>query len=183
MKTRSMSYQVFVCFMVFSLSGCAAQKGAMDSGNKSMTPAMSSTEDVAAVEAVVNGLFDAMRERNADKVAALFAEDAILQSTAVRNGEPAVTKQPASNFSTAVRNATGAMWDEKIWNLKIEVNNRLASAWMDYAFYLGDSFSHCGANSFQMFKGEDGWKIIYLVDSRQREGCEIPESVKAAVTG
>ena len=40
------------------------------------------------------------------------------------------------------------------------------------------AFSHCGANSFQLMKGADGWKIVYLVDSRRTEGCEIPEAVQ-----
>ena len=90
-------------------------------------------------------------------------------------------KTPAERFAEAVGNAEGDIWDEKIWNLNIQVNGRLASAWMDYAFYLGDTFHHCGVNSVQLFNGTDGWKIIYLADTRQQEGCEIPESVKPGV--
>ena len=163
--------------------GCTANKTMMKQEHKDTGSMSASDSEYAEVEAVVIGLFDAMRSRDADAVQSLFAEDAILQSTGMRNGEPMITKSPAENFAQAVREATGDTWDEKIWDLKIEVNNRLASAWMDYAFYLGDTLSHCGSNSFQLFKGEQGWKIIYLVDSRQHEGCKIPEHVRPAVNG
>jgi len=183
MKTTSMRICASVLLMAGLFVGCASQKGTMSSDDKGMTMTTASSGDVAAVEAVVYGLFDGMRERDADKVASFFAEEALLQTTGTQNGKPMTSKQPASNFATAVRNASGPTWDEKIWDLKIEVNGRLASAWMDYAFYLGENFSHCGANSFQLFNGEEGWEIIYLVDSRQREGCEIPEFAKPGVNG
>ena len=138
-------------------------------------------DDVKAVEQVVYDLFDAMRAGDGEKVKSLFVEGTILQSTGERDGKPMLGKVEAVQFAQAVGNAEGPMWDEKIWNLQIQVKNRLASAWMDYAFYLGEDFSHCGVNSFQLFKGEEGWKIIYLADTRQKEGCEIPESVKPGV--
>jgi hypothetical protein len=46
---------------------------------------------------------------------------------------------------------------------------------MDYGFFLGDQFSHCGVNSFQLVRTEDGWKTIHLIDTRQQAGCEVPE--------
>jgi hypothetical protein len=46
---------------------------------------------------------------------------------------------------------------------------------MNYAFFAGDTFSHCGVNAFQLFKGADGWKIFHIADTRRREGCEMPE--------
>lgn len=138
-------------------------------------------EDIKAVEKVVHTLFDAMRAKDADTVRTLFIEGAVLQSAGEQNGEPTLGKMPMENFASALENFEGPMWNEKIWNLNIQVNNRLASAWMDYAFFLGEEFSHCGVNSFQLFNGKEGWKIIYLADSRQQEGCEIPESVKAGV--
>jgi hypothetical protein len=48
----------------------------------------------------------------------------------------------------------------------------MAAIWTEYSFYLGDKFSHCGVNSFQLFKDETGWKIIYIVDTRRKEGCD-----------
>lgn len=62
--------------------------------------------------------------------------------------------------------------DERIWNLEIRVDGNFATAWMNYAFYLDDRFSHCGINSFQLFRGVDGWRIVQVTDTRRREGCQ-----------
>lgn len=35
------------------------------------------------------------------------------------------------------------------------------------------NFSHCGVNSFQLFHDNGQWKIIYLIDTRQRTGCGV----------
>ena len=161
-------------FMVIPLSLSAQPRSVEDE-------AMDSMNDEQAVEKVVVGLFDAMRAGDGDKVRSLFVEGTILQSTAERNGVPMLSKLTAEEFAGAVETAEGPIWDEKIWDLNIQIRNRLASAWMDYAFYRGETFSHCGVNSFQLFKSEEGWKIIHLVDTRQRAGCEIPESIKPGV--
>jgi hypothetical protein len=41
----------------------------------------------------------------------------------------------------------------------------------NYKFYVGETFSHCGVNSFQLFKDKEGWKIIYLIDTRRKDPC------------
>jgi hypothetical protein len=51
------------------------------------------------------------------------------------------------------------------------IDGNLASVWTDYKFYIGEKFSHCGVNSFQLFKGDDGWKIIYIIDTRRKDNC------------
>lgn len=53
----------------------------------------------------------------------------------------------------------------------ILIDGNLASVWTDYKFYIDDQFSHCGVNSFQLFKGKDGWKVIYIIDTRRKENC------------
>ncbi len=47
----------------------------------------------------------------------------------------------------------------------------MANAWTPYEFWYNGNFSHCGVNSFQLIKKDEKWKIIYLVDTRRKEGC------------
>ncbi|UWX56421.1 hypothetical protein NYZ99_09635 [Maribacter litopenaei] len=54
----------------------------------------------------------------------------------------------------------------------IQIDGAMANAWTPYEFRINDNFSHCGVNSFQMVKLEGEWKIIYLIDTRRKEGCE-----------
>ncbi len=60
---------------------------------------------------------------------------------------------------------------EKILDYKIQIDGGMAHVWAPYEFWYNGEFSHCGVNSFQLFKEEDAWKIIYLVDSRRKEDC------------
>jgi len=61
---------------------------------------------------------------------------------------------------------------EKLLSYTIKIDGNLASVWTPYEFYLNGTFSHCGANSFQLFKKNGIWKIIYLVDMRRRQNCK-----------
>ena len=61
---------------------------------------------------------------------------------------------------------------EKVLDYKIQIDGGMANAWTPYKFWFNDQFSHCGVNSFQLFKEKDAWKIIYLIDSRRREDCD-----------
>ena len=60
---------------------------------------------------------------------------------------------------------------EKLLSYTIKVDGNLASVWTPYEFYLNGKFSHCGANSFQLFNNNGTWEIIYLVDMRRRQNC------------
>ena len=64
------------------------------------------------------------------------------------------------------------MYLEKLLAYQINVYTSLASVWTPYEFYFNGKFSHCGANSFQLFKEDNQWKIIFLVDIRRRENCK-----------
>lgn len=61
---------------------------------------------------------------------------------------------------------------EKLLSWDIKIDGNLASVWTPYEFYFNNNFSHCGANSFQLFNNNGKWEIIYLVDMRRRGSCD-----------
>ena len=63
-------------------------------------------------------------------------------------------------------------FEEKLLDFSIQVDGNMANAWTPYEFWYQEELSHCGVNSFQLIKEDDKWKIIYLVDTRRREGCK-----------
>ena len=115
-------------------------------------------------------LFDGMREGDGKKVRAAFSKNAIFYRAhaELRAGSS------VEEFAQAVASERDAIWDEKIWDIQIHIDDKLASVWTKFAFYLGDKFSHCGVNSFQLYQFDDGWKIIYLVDTNRKIDCETP---------
>ena len=60
---------------------------------------------------------------------------------------------------------------EKLLSYDIKIDGNLASVWTPYEFFYKDTFSHCGANSFQLFNNNGTWEIIFIVDMRRRDDC------------
>lgn len=125
-----------------------------------------------AVLAVVTRMFDAMRQGDSAMLRSVFHPEARLATAAVRNGAPVLGFEPIDRFVQAVGSKPAdQVWDERLYNSIVHVDGTLATVWTDYDFYLGDRFSHCGVDSFQLAKLADGWKVFSVADTRQREGC------------
>ena len=121
----------------------------------------------------INSLFDGMREGNVQKVRSVFAPQTLIHRAHASLREDTTVE----NFVQALASKGDAVWDEKIWDIQINSADKLASVWTKFAFVLNGNLSHCGVNSFQLYKFEDGWKIIYLADTFQKEACKIPPGV------
>jgi hypothetical protein len=125
--------------------------------------------EAAAVRAVVDRLFDGMRERDTAKMASAFHAEARLHG-AGPDGTVRVT--PAAEFVASIAAAPeGLVLDEVIDDVEIRIDGPLATAWMYYDFFAGDNFSHCGHNAMQFLRTGGEWRIVALTDSRQRDGC------------
>lgn len=130
------------------------------------------TEELAVKQAIMT-MFDGMREADSSKVHSVFIDDVKMQTIAAnRQGQVALRDGSLKDFLNAVGTPHDAVWDEKILSYDIKIDGPMATVWTPYEFYAGENFSHCGVNSFQLMKGADGWKIIYLVDTRRRQGCK-----------
>jgi hypothetical protein len=127
--------------------------------------------DTAAVLAPVHRLFDAMRSGDSAAARAALHPDATLAGSEMKDGAAVFQVIPASQFVEAIGKPHPQQWDERVWDPVVHVDGELATAWMPYAFYLGGKFSHCGVDSFELFRGEHGWQITRIADTRRREGC------------
>lgn len=131
-------------------------------------------QDKKDVKQVIIDLFDGMREGDSAKVGALFGKEVQMYTSYTnKEGELILKKGALAPFLQAVGSPHDKVWDEKIWNTKIEVDKGIAQVWTDYAFYIGTEFSHCGVDAFHLAKDASGtWKIMHLMDTRKKQGCE-----------
>lgn len=134
-------------------------------------PLAAQTPAEVEVRGVIDHLFDGMRAGDSAAVRSTMHPEARLLTTAVREGVPALTVVNINDFIRAVGTPHDAAWDERISGMEVRVDEPLATAWMGYQFYVGETFSHCGVNAFQLFRGADGWKIIQITDTR-RASCD-----------
>ncbi len=131
--------------------------------------AMSPEDDVRAV---IDALFDAMRESDEEGVLAVFHENARLMTATADDGAPIVRETRIADFAAAVGGSPDEVWDEPLFNVDIRVDDGLASAWMNYRFYRNGDFSHCGSNAVQLVKTMEGWQIMQIIDTRRTERCD-----------
>lgn len=139
-------------------------------------------EELAAVKAPIQLLFDGMRAGDSTMLRQAFLPGARLQTAYKdKDGQPQLADEAIGNFIEAVGTPHEKTFNEQIWSYDIRIDGLLATAWTEYTFFLGDQLSHCGVNAFQLFQSADGWKISHITDTRRREGCpsEAPDEAAA----
>jgi hypothetical protein len=147
---------------------CAQDKPATDKPAAKPAPA-ASTADLKP-EAVVQKLFDAMAARDALAAKDLFVPDAALFSVSPTGK---ASKMPLLDFLNAIGSGK-AQWLERIWDSSVLVHGAIAVVWAPYDFHNNGAFSHCGYDSISLLKTNAGWKISYISDTRETEGCVNP---------
>lgn len=125
---------------------------------------------------VVTTLLDGMRAGDSATVRRVFNARARMISVSFSplDGAARVSVQNGVDaFVQAVGGPRAEVWDERIANEKVEIDGAVASVWVDYAFFRGTTFSHCGIDHFLLTRRDDGrWTILELTDTRRTTGCE-----------
>lgn len=140
----------FLIVLLFLSSFCFAQKAENDEIKES-----------------VENLFAGMKNADTVMIKSVFADNAILQTITKSD---AVKTEKLQDFLSSFSKLSKNDADEKIKFEAIHVDGNLASVFTPYEFYYKGKFSHCGANSFQLVKQNNVWKIQYLIDTR-RTNC------------
>ncbi len=127
----------------------------------------------------IRNLFKGMLKGDSTLASAAFYPGATLATVTVdKSGAPMVRAETVTAFMKAIASPHAEEWDERFWDPQIRVDGNFAQVWTPYAFYLGGKFSHCGVDAFHLIKTARGWKIFHLADTRQKEGCIVPETGK-----
>jgi hypothetical protein len=136
--------------------------------------ALHAQSDSAAVMGTIHRLFDGMRAGDSAMVRSTFDARIRLISSGARQGKVVTTVESnGDGFVKAVGTPHPDVWDERIRNPRVQIDGALASVWVEYAFFAGTKFSHCGIDHFLLAKDDAGaWKILELSDTRRPTGCE-----------
>lgn len=134
-----------------------------------------------AIRDPIDRLFLGMARGDSALVHSAFANHVTMVT--ILNEETGKSKIRFENSIKGFLKAVGTphleSFNEPIWDLKINVDGDFAQAWANYAFFAGKKFSHCGVDAFHLVRETDGqWRIFHLADTRQKEGCNIPDDIK-----
>lgn len=123
-----------------------------------------------SVKATVNRLFEGMKNADTALLKAAFVDEPILQTIATNKKKQVYVKTDKFNdFVKFISEQKPGEADERIEFGTIRIDGPLAMVWTPYQFYYKGKFRHCGVNSFQLVKLENGWKIQYLIDTRRKD--------------
>ena len=148
---------VVTCFTLLLVNGLQAQYG-----------------EEEMVKNTIDTFFKAFHQQDSMAIKEIVSKDIVLQ-TIGRNteGKEVVKTENFDHFlKSIVSIPSTTKFEERILTYNIQIDGPMANAWTSYEFWLNNTFGHCGVNSFQLFNQEGSWKIIYLIDTRRKEGCD-----------
>ncbi len=136
--------------------------------------------DSLSIMSIISDVFEGMRSSDSSMIGKHMHKDVKMQTVGYdKSGKIKLTKATsADDWLNAVAQPKKQIWDERTENYQMQFNEMLASVWMDYSFYIDDTFSHCGVNSFTLVKMNGIWKIIHIIDTRKKEDCNSLNSLK-----
>jgi hypothetical protein len=130
--------------------------------------------DEKAIKKVIATFFEGLHKGDSTIMSKTLHKNLKIQTTSTnKEGVKLLKTESKTELLTAISNKKPEnIYLEKLLSTDIKIDGNLASVWTPYEFYFNGKFSHCGANSFQLFNNNGIWQIIYLVDMRRRQNCK-----------
>ncbi len=135
--------------------------------------------DEQAAGAIADKLFEAMRAKNADAIRALFiAEGQLTALDKPRDGSTGLPKTRNFSADAFAKNIAGGTGEyiEKMPEKMVKIYGDAAIVFGRYTFYVGEKFSHCGANAFHLLRTVNGWKIANGTSTLEFTNCDAKET-------
>ncbi|MFY9242307.1 MAG: nuclear transport factor 2 family protein [Polaribacter sp.] len=137
-------------------------------------------EEEIAIKKVIEVFFEGLHKGDSTLMKTTLHKDIKIQTTSTtKEGKNILQTDSKKKLLTSIANKkSDHVYLEKLLSIDIKIDGNLASVWTPYEFYFNDKFSHCGANSFQLFKNNGNWEIVFLIDIRRRDNCKVLEEKK-----
>jgi len=127
-----------------------------------VVPVFSQTEDQKAVVETIDKLWLGMKAKSAEQIQAVFMPDGQLIAIDKPRDGKGVSKIrifTGDSFAKAISEAKAPEFIESMPQPDVRVSGDMAVVTGRYTFHVGDKFSHCGTNTFNLVRTEAGWKI------------------------
>src|SRR5690349_21835551 len=105
-----------------------------------------SSSDKESVMRPIKQLFEAMQKGDSAMLRKAFSSQVTMATIGTdKSGKPFIRHESSlDGFAKSIGTPHTEAYNEMIWDEKIEIDGNFAQVWMNYAFYLGKKFSHCG---------------------------------------
>ncbi len=135
------------------------------------------SEDVKAASEIPDRLFAAMKAKSFEDIKNTFTPEGQLvaiDKPRDGGGGKGISKTrvfTAESFAKTIAEAKGADFIEKMPDKEVKISGDLAVVSGRYTFFVGDKFSHCGTNTFNLVRTETGWRIANAASTLEFQ-CE-----------
>jgi len=138
------------------------------------TGTYSQSEAGEEVKAAIEHFFDGFHKRDTAMMRTVLHQEIQMQRIGRNSvGSPVLVNEKIADFLTSMTKLPDTLQiEERLLDYHIQTDGNLANVWTPYEFYLQGKFHHCGVNSFQLFREPEGWKIIYIIDTRRVKDCD-----------
>mgnify|MGYP005636202685 FL=1 len=132
------------------------------------------------IKKVIDTFFEGLHKGDSTFIKNTLHNDIKIQTTSTdKDGNKILKTDSRQKLLTSIANKNPEhIYLEKLLSYDIKIDGNLASVWTPYEFYFNGNFSHCGANSFQLFNNNGKWQITYLIDMRRRDDCMVLKEKK-----
>ena len=121
------------------------------------------------VQQTIETFFEGFHQRDSIKIKSVCADAMILQSISEgKKGTKLENEKPSEFYKSIATIPSSMQFQEKILSFNIQVDGTMAHVWTPYEFYVNGKLSHSGVNAFTLFKEDNVWKIIHLIDTRRK---------------
>lgn len=132
------------------------------------------TESEKSAKVLIESFFEAFHVQDSTRLKSFAHPNIKMQSVAIdAYGNTELSTLEYSSFLSSIASIPqSTKFEEKLHEFEIKINGMIANVSTPYSFYVNNELSHCGVNTFQLMKTKGEWKIIYLVDTRSKLGCQ-----------
>jgi hypothetical protein len=121
------------------------------------------------VKLVVDNFFVAFHQKDTFKLQKICSDKMILQSiTEGQTGNKLSDETNKEFYHSIVTIPNDMKFQEKLLSYSVQIDGTMAHVWTPYEFYINGKLSHTGVNAFTLFKENEQWKIIYIIDTRRK---------------
>lgn len=121
------------------------------------------------IENTVKTFFEGFHAKDTIKLKSVCHDKMLLQSIMEGKNGIKMQEESASRFIKSIANLPNEMqFEERILDYKIQIDGAMAHAWTPYEFYVNGKRSHSGVNSFTLFRENNLWKIVHIIDTRRK---------------
>ena len=121
------------------------------------------------VKNVIETFFQGFHAKDSIVMKSVCSDKLILQSIISNvKGTNLINENSKDFYRSIATIPVATLFEEKLLDYTIQVDGAMAHVWTPYEFFINGKFSHRGVNAFTMYKENENWKIVYIIDTRRK---------------